>query len=65
MLTYGELYRAVKNWAARHVAQDLLLMYGGDRVASEEDISRVVEIDEWETQHPGMVWKPWETSVNV
>jgi hypothetical protein len=40
-MTYNELYSKATTWTARHIAQDLLLMYGGKEVASQFDIDKV------------------------
>lgn len=53
-MTYGELYASVKTWTARHVAQDLMLMYGHNTEASEYDIKVVVEWEEKGVANPNL-----------
>ena len=55
-MTYEMLYSAAKTWTARHVAQDLYLMYG-KAVASERDIQKV---SEWQVEEGGEAILPSE-----
>jgi hypothetical protein len=40
-MTYGERYSKTNGWQARHIAQDLLNMYGSDRTVSEHDENKI------------------------
>jgi hypothetical protein len=49
-MTYSELYSKATTWAARHIAQDLILMYGCEGQASVEDIETV---SSWQVEEGG------------
>jgi len=36
-MTYGQRYEKATGWVERHIAQDLMLMYGKDELVSAED----------------------------
>jgi len=46
--TYRELYQKAEGWTARHLAKDFLLMWGGAEIASERDVKRVTEAEEFD-----------------
>jgi hypothetical protein len=47
-MTYEMLYSQTTTWTARHVAQDLMLMYGRETEASQFDIDTVSQWQEKE-----------------
>lgn len=42
-LTYGELYSMSHTWVARHIAKDLLEMYGKDEPVHPKDFETVTK----------------------
>ena len=49
-MTYEELYSQSSTWTARHVAQDLMLMYGRKTVTSQFDVETV---NRWQLKEGG------------
>ena len=45
-MTYGKRYEMATGWVERHIAQDLMLMYGKDELVSAED-DKTLEIAEY------------------